>query len=82
MTVNGLATKSTGSRRQFVSFGLKPGLSYKYVVKAEVIRDGKTVEETKTVSVLTAGQVSRPWRSVSTTPGRASGGRPVAGRTT
>ncbi len=57
VTVNGLLTKSTGSRRQFVSFGLKPGLSYKYVVKAEVIREGKTVEDTQT-TVLTAGQVT------------------------
>ena len=57
VTVNGLATKSTGSRRQFVSYGLKPGLSYKYVVKAEVVRDGKTVEDTQT-AVLTAGQVT------------------------
>lgn len=56
VTVNGLATKSTGSRRQFVSYGLKSGLSYKYVVKAQVVRDGKTVEDTQTV-VLTAGQV-------------------------
>ena len=34
VTVNGRLTKSTGSRRQFISYGLKPGLSYKYVVKA------------------------------------------------
>ncbi len=57
VTVNGLATKSTGSRRQFVSYGLKAGLSYKYVVKAQVVRDGKTVEDTQT-AVLTAGQVT------------------------
>ncbi len=57
VTVNGTATKSTGSRRQFVSYGLKPGLSYKYVVKAQVVRDGKTLEDTQT-AVLTAGQVT------------------------
>lgn len=57
VTVNGLATKSTGSRRQFVSYGLKPGLSYKYVVKAQVVRDGRIVEDTQTV-ILTAGQVT------------------------
>ena len=56
VTVNGRETKSTGSRRQFVSFGLKPGLSYKYVVKASVVRDGQTVEDTRTVN-LTAGQL-------------------------
>ncbi len=54
VTVNGLATKSVGSRRQFVSFGLKSGFSYKYEVVATVVRDGKEVEDTRTV-ILTAG---------------------------
>jgi uncharacterized protein (TIGR03000 family) len=57
VTVNGQLTKSTGSRRQFISFGLKPGLSYKYVVKAEVVRDGKTVEDVRTVN-MTAGDIT------------------------
>ena len=30
VTINGKATKATGGRRQFVSYGLQPGLSYKY----------------------------------------------------
>ncbi len=54
VTINGMPTKSTGSRRQFVSYNLKPGFSYKYEVKAEVVRDGKIIEDTKTV-VLNAG---------------------------
>ena len=54
VTINGMATKSTGSRRQFVSYDLKDGFSYKYEVKAEVVRDGKIIEDTKSV-VLTAG---------------------------
>jgi uncharacterized protein (TIGR03000 family) len=33
--VNGLPTRSEGSRRQYVSYGLKPGFSYKYVIRAE-----------------------------------------------
>jgi uncharacterized protein (TIGR03000 family) len=55
VTVNGRATKSTGSRRQFVSYGLKPGYSYKYEIHAEVARNGQLVEEDRTV-VLTMGQ--------------------------
>jgi uncharacterized protein (TIGR03000 family) len=55
VTVNGIETKSTGSRRQFVSYGLKPGLSYKYVVKAEVVRNGQVQDDTREI-VLTAGQ--------------------------
>jgi hypothetical protein len=38
-----------------VSFGLKPGFSYKYEVRAQIVRDGQLVEEARTVS-LTAGQ--------------------------
>jgi uncharacterized protein (TIGR03000 family) len=55
VAINGLATRSTGSRRQFVSYGLKPGFSYKYNIHAEVVRDGKLLEESQIVT-LTAGQ--------------------------
>jgi uncharacterized protein (TIGR03000 family) len=55
ITINGLATQSTGSRRQYASFGLQPGLNYQYDIHAEIVRDGKIVEESKTVT-LTAGQ--------------------------
>jgi uncharacterized protein (TIGR03000 family) len=57
VTVNGLETRSSGSRRQFVSFGLKPGLTYKYVVKAQIVREGQVVEDTRTIT-LTAGQIT------------------------
>ena len=56
VTINGLETRSTGSRREFVSYGLKSGLSYKYVVQAQVVREGKLLEDTRTVT-LTAGQI-------------------------
>ncbi|MGO8690271.1 MAG: TIGR03000 domain-containing protein [Thermoguttaceae bacterium] len=55
ITINGLPTQSTGSRRQYASFGLKPGMNYKYDIHAEIVRDGKIIEENKTVT-LTAGQ--------------------------
>ncbi len=51
VTINGLETRSTGSRREFVSYGLKPGLSYKYVVHAQVVREGKLLEDTRTVTL-------------------------------
>ncbi len=41
VTINGMQTKSTGSRRQFVSYGLRPGFSYSYEVVAKVVREGK-----------------------------------------
>ena len=55
VTINGLATRSSGSRRQYVSYGLQPGFSYKYEVRAQIVRDGQVVEESRTIS-LTAGQ--------------------------
>ena len=57
VTVNGLKTASKGSRRQFISHGLKPGFSYKYVVKATIVRDGQLVEDTQVVT-LKAGDIS------------------------
>jgi len=55
VTINGLLTKSTGSKRHFVSYGLRPGYTYKYEVKAEIVHEGKIVTESQTVS-LTAGE--------------------------
>ena len=57
VTVNGQPTVSTGSRRPFISYGLQPGLTYSYVVRAEVVRNGQTQQETQTVT-LTAGQIN------------------------
>jgi uncharacterized protein (TIGR03000 family) len=55
--VNGLATKSQGEQRRFVSRGLEPGFEYTYEIKAVVDRDGTPLEETQLVT-LTAGQSS------------------------
>jgi uncharacterized protein (TIGR03000 family) len=53
--VNGKATTSTGSVRQFVSRGLVPGKTYKFEVHAELdAADGQIVTEDKTV-LVTAG---------------------------
>jgi len=52
--INGLETRTTGSRRQYVSYGLLPGYRYKYEVRVELVRDGKILEETKVV-YLTPG---------------------------
>lgn len=53
--VNGMSTKSTGTNRRYVSRGLSAGYGYTYEVRAEATRNGKVVEETKTVRV-SAGQ--------------------------
>ena len=52
--INGMETTTTGSHRRYVSNGLQPGLTYKYVIRAEIVRNGKIAAESKTVN-LTAG---------------------------
>ncbi|HOM17272.1 MAG TPA: TIGR03000 domain-containing protein [Thermoguttaceae bacterium] len=52
--INGLETRTPGSRRQYVSYGLMPGYRYKYEVRVEIVRDGKILEDTKVV-YLTPG---------------------------
>ncbi len=56
VTVNGYETKSIGSRREYVSFGLVPGYVYKYEVRAEIEREGELISETQTI-VLRAGAI-------------------------
>jgi len=56
--VNGAKTKSVGSERTYVSRGLQSGFDYTYEIRAEVQRNGKTIDETKVVS-LRAGQNSQ-----------------------
>jgi uncharacterized protein (TIGR03000 family) len=53
--INGLGTHSTGSQRRYYSRGLKPGITYTYVVRVQVMRNGQVQEDTQTVT-LTAGQ--------------------------
>ena len=49
--VNDLKTSTDGSRRSFVSYGLESGNEYDYVVRAEVIRDGRKHVETQLVTL-------------------------------
>jgi uncharacterized protein (TIGR03000 family) len=52
--INGKETTTEGSRRRYVSHGLQNGLTYKYDIRAEIVRNGMVAEEQKTV-YLTAG---------------------------
>jgi uncharacterized protein (TIGR03000 family) len=56
--VNGMSTTSTGGDRQYVSRDLQKGFNYTYEVRAEVVRDGKTVEQVKKID-LRAGETAR-----------------------
>ena len=55
VSINGHETKSVGTSRQYVSYGLEKGLQYKYVVKAETVVNGQLITDSKVV-ILTAGQ--------------------------
>jgi uncharacterized protein (TIGR03000 family) len=55
--VNGQATTSTGNSRQYVSRDLQRGFNYTYEVRAEVVRDGQTIEQVKKVD-LRAGETA------------------------
>ena len=51
LIVNDRPTRSTGELRRYRSRGLQPGVSYGYELRAEVTRDGRTISETKVVSL-------------------------------
>ena len=53
--INGYLTHKVGARREFSPPGLQPGFDYQFVIRAWVIRDGRTREDVKTVR-LQAGQ--------------------------
>ncbi len=73
--VNGRATTSIGGDRQYVSRGLENGQRYSYEVRAEVVRDGKTVTETK-VAQLTAGSQASLMFSLAAPASTASSAKP------
>lgn len=52
--VNDKLTKTPGTSRQFVSRNLQDGETYTYEVRAEVVREGQVVAQTKVID-LTAG---------------------------
>jgi uncharacterized protein (TIGR03000 family) len=52
--INGHQTRSMGTHREYVSYGLEIGLTYRYEVRAEVVRNGKTVVDAREV-FLSAG---------------------------
>ena len=54
VVINDLLTTSTGEHRRYMSRDLQPGSVYRYQVRAEYMRDGKTTTDEQTVE-LTAG---------------------------
>lgn len=68
--VNGRETTSTGDLRRYVSRGLDRSQSYTFEVRAQIERDGQSLEDTKTITVKggqTASLVLDPKQAVETT---------------
>jgi uncharacterized protein (TIGR03000 family) len=63
--IDGKPVKS-GARRSFTTPDLKKGERYYYEVRAEVVRDGKPVSETKRVIVQAGKKVNADFRSLGT----------------
>jgi uncharacterized protein (TIGR03000 family) len=67
LTIDGDPTRSTGPTHWYVSPPLEPGKTFHYELRAEVMRDGRRLTETRRVAVR-AGQVTDVTMAV---PGRA-----------
>ena len=51
LSIDGHATTSTTAQRTFVSPALEAGKDYQYTIKVEMVREGKTISESKNVTV-------------------------------
>jgi uncharacterized protein (TIGR03000 family) len=56
--INNHPTTSTGDHRQYISTGVQPGAVYRCQVRAEYIRNGKTLSEEKLVSLIAGRSTS------------------------
>ena len=56
LRIDGEPTTSTSARRVFVSPNLNPGRDFHYNLKAEFVRDGRTVTVSKEVAVRAGNQ--------------------------
>ena len=58
ITVNGRSTRSVGTDRRYVSHGLESGKEYRYEIRAQVLRDGQELKQTRVVRIR-AGEQTR-----------------------
>jgi uncharacterized protein (TIGR03000 family) len=65
LTVDGYVTKSTSSQRTFITPALPQGQAFTYTLRAEVIRDGRTVVESQQVTVRGGEETQVPFNFTS-----------------
>jgi uncharacterized protein (TIGR03000 family) len=58
--------KTPSSRRTFTTPSLQPGQAYYYMVRAQLVRDGKNFEETKRVIVRPGEEVTASFQDLGT----------------
>lgn len=58
LTVHGIACPLTSDMRTFDTPALAPGQSYYYLLKAEVVRDGRTIAQTRRVDFRSGQRVT------------------------
>ena len=51
VSINGRNTTAAGSRREYLSVGLHGGRAYEYIVRAQVFRDGRALEDVRQVTL-------------------------------
>jgi uncharacterized protein (TIGR03000 family) len=56
ITVDGQETTRNAAEETFTTPALEPGRTYQYVIKAEAVRDGRTLTQTKRVAVQAGRQ--------------------------
>jgi uncharacterized protein (TIGR03000 family) len=61
LLVDGYVTTSTSAQRTFTTPALPMGQTFSYTLRAEVIRDGRTVVETQQVTVRGGQETSVPF---------------------
>ncbi len=71
VSVNGTAVKLKSAEQAFVTPELEPGASYSYIVKAEAVRDGKTLSTTRKVMVAAGSEVRVDLRDFAAAPAAA-----------
>jgi uncharacterized protein (TIGR03000 family) len=59
-------TKATSERRVFNSPQLEPGQTYYYILRAQVVRDGKTHSDTKRVLIHAGDVIQASFRNLDT----------------
>ena len=63
--VDGYVTKSTTSQRTFITPALPQGETFTYTLRAEMVRDGRTIVESQQITVRGGEETQVPFNFTS-----------------